>query len=330
MGNNIVYLKLLHMKSFIAATLAVAVTADQISSKFMEHIVTYAKEFNTVEEFMFRKQIFAALDAEIEKENANGNNFTLGHNQFSTLHKSEYSKMLGYLAPMETYPVKAMTNSNSSPVDWRDAGAVTPVKDQGQCGSCWTFSSTGALEGAHQIMSGDLLSFSEQQLVDCAKFIAFGCSGGNEATAFNYLKKHPIMSEASYPYTAVDTASCLQDDSAAYDIKVSSFEAVTPNSVDALKEALANGPVSVNIEADKLVFQTYTSGVLDSEKCGTTIDHAVLAVGWGTDATAGDYFIVKNSWNTTWGDAGYIKIAAVDGVGICGIQSGPYQPMTTA
>jgi C1A family cysteine protease len=319
-------------RSFAAAAIATVASADQISSKFMEHVIQFEKSFATVEEFLYRKHIFAQLDAEIEAENALGNNFTLGHNQFSTYSKSEFTKMLGFVESLESYPAKAYTpsNANYSPVDWRTEGAVTPVKDQGQCGSCWTFSSTGAAEGAHQILSGDLLSFSEQQLVDCAKFIAFGCNGGNEATAFNYLKKHPIMSEASYPYTGVDTADCLQDDSAAYDIYVADFIAVTPNSVDALKAALADGPVSVNIEADKLVFQTYSTGVLDSTKCGTTIDHAVLAVGWGTDATAGDYYIVKNSWASTWGDAGYIKIAAVDGIGICGIQSGPYQPTVTA
>lgn len=206
---------------------------------------------------------------------------------------------------------------------------MTDVKDQGQCGSCWTFSSTGALEGAHQIKSNELLRFSEQQLVDCAHWIAFGCGGGNEATAFNYLKKHQIMEEDVYPYTAVQ-GDCQYDASKATDINVESFTAVTPQDVDALKDALALGPVSVNIEADKMVFQTYKEGVLDSPKCGTQIDHAVLAVGWGSDADSGkDYWIVKNSWNKTWGNEGYVWIAIEDGMGVCGVQSGPFQPQVT-
>jgi len=134
------------------------------------------------------------------------------------------------------------------------------------------------------------------------------------------------MTEDSYPYTAVDDADCLWESHNNTGITVTSFDAVQPDSADALKAALVNGPTSVNIEADKLVFQMYSSGVLDSTNCGTRIDHAVLAVGWGTDATAGDYWIVKNSWGTSWGNEGYVWIAIVDGIGICGVQSGPYQP----
>jgi len=138
------------------------------------------------------------------------------------------------------------------------------------------------------------------------------------------------MTEEAYPYTAVDYVGCLQDDANSTHINVASFRAITPNSVDALKEALGAGPVSVNIAANMTCFQLYKSGVFNDPSCGTGIDHAVLAVGWGQDPTDGDYFIVKNSWAATWGDAGYIKIAAVEGIGMCGIQSGPFQPFMTA
>jgi C1A family cysteine protease len=321
------------MKSFIAAALAATVSADVISQKFMEYVITHSKSYTTVEEFLMRKHLFARADAEIEASNAEGNNFTLGHNKFSDFTKSEYTNMLGFVSPISGLKAAkhhtAHKNGSYTPVDWRTEGAVTPVKDQGQCGSCWTFSSTGALEGAHQIASGELLSFSEQQLVDCARFVAFGCNGGNESTAFNYLEKHAIMLEEAYPYTAVDTADCLQSDDNT-GIFVSDWTAVTPQSVDALKESLSHGPTSVNIDAESVVFQLYSGGVLDSSRCGTSIDHAVLAVGWGVDDTAGEYWIVKNSWAEVWGDEGYVKIAAVEGMGICGVQSGPFRPEVTA
>jgi C1A family cysteine protease len=101
---------------------------------------------------------------------------------------------------------------------------------------------------------------------------------------------------------------------------------VTASNVAQMKAGLTQQPLAVSIEADKMVFQTYKSGVLNSTKCGTSLDHAVLAVGYGTDATAGDYWLVKNSWNTTWGDQGYIKLAIVDGNGICGVQMEPQFP----
>jgi len=132
------------------------------------------------------------------------------------------------------------------------------------------------------------------------------------------------MSEASYPYTALD-GNCVYNSSAAYQWNVTDYTHVTPNSVADLQSALAMQPVSVSIEADKLCFQLYKSGVMNNTKCGTTLDHAVLAVGYGNESGQ-DYWLVKNSWGTSWGEAGYIKLAAVAGEGICGVQEGPLYP----
>jgi C1A family cysteine protease len=132
------------------------------------------------------------------------------------------------------------------------------------------------------------------------------------------------MAESSYPYTAAD-GNCVYDSANAYQWNVTSFTQITPDSVTSLQNALAMQPVSVSIQADKLCFQLYKSGVMDNVNCGTSIDHAVLAVGYGNESGQ-DYWLVKNSWGASWGENGYIKIAAVDGIGICGVQSGPLYP----
>merc|ERR1712160_132240 len=188
-------------------------------------------------------------------------------------------------------------------------GGVTPVKNQASCGSCWAFSSTGGMEGAHFVASGKLLSFSEQQLVSCSK-LNHACNGGSMALAFRFYKSHAAVLEADYPYTSV---------------KATGYAMVTPNDSAQLKAALDKGPVSVAIEADKIAFQAYQSGVLTGSACGTQLDHGVLAVGYGTE-NGTPYYLVKNSWGATWGAAGYIKIGIESGAGVCGIQEQPVQP----
>merc|ERR1712232_1401938 len=206
--------------------------------------------------------------------------------------------------------------------------AVTPVKDQGQCGSCWTFSSTGALEGTHAITSGKLESFSEQQIVDCANlkhgYASFGCNGGNQSVAFKYLESHKAELESVYKYTAKN-GTCQYDESSATAVEVSTYKNVVKDNVDQMKAAVAQQPVSVSIEADKAVFQQYKSGIFDSAECGTKLDHAVLVAGYGSE-NGTDYWIMKNSWGTVWGEEGYMQLEIVDGAGICGIQMGPLYP----
>lgn len=313
------------MKSFAALALAGVSSASKLSSKFMEYITTHGKSYGTVEEFEYRKALFSITDDAINAINSqSGNTWVAGHNKFSDWSHEEYTKMLGYIPEAHTYQQPTyLPETNADVVNWVTAGATTPVKDQGQCGSCWAFSSTGALEGSHFLKSGNLLSFAEQQLVDCVN-LCFGCGGGNQSLAFRYLKNNNAYLEQNYPYKAVNQA-CQYNQSAASNVNVSSYTMVPGSDVAQMKAALAQQPLSVSIEADTAVFQTYTSGILNSTACGTTLDHAVLAVGWGTE-NGQEYWLIKNSWSASWGENGFIRLAIVDGVGICGVQSSPLYP----
>lgn len=214
-------------------------------------------------------------------------------------------------------------------INWVEKGAVTPVKNQGQCGSCWSFSTTGALEGAYYIKYGKQQSFSEQQLVSCDNFQNggrdHGCNGGLMDNAFTWIKKNGgLCTEADYPYTSGDTKSagtCETTCSLVSNSEVTSYVDVTPKSDDAMMTALNKQPVSIAIQADQKDFQLYKSGVFTGS-CGTKLDHGVLVVGYGSNS-GDDYYLVKNSWGTTWGDKGYIKLGRGDeynnGQGQCGM-----------
>lgn len=209
-------------------------------------------------------------------------------------------------------------------LDWREKGAVTEVKDQGMCGSCWSFSTTGSIEGAMFLKTGKLVSLSEQNLIDC-DYVDLGCEGGLMDDAFQYDENAGgLCSEADYPYLALQEDYCRTNCTDVPGSHVTAFTDVEPNNVEMLMAAISRQPVSVAIEADTPEFQLYSSGVLDSESCGVELDHAVLAVGYGTEeecCNKTDYFLVKNSWGDTWGDEGYVKIArkSIAPEGMCGI-----------
>ena len=241
--------------------------------------------------------------------------FTVAINEFSDLDPAEFAKhYTGLLGNPEIDPnVKTYKPSGREvppSVDWRTKGIVTGIKNQGQCGSCWSFSATGGLEGQHALKTGNLVSLSEQNLVDCSGPEGNeGCNGGWPFWAFEYvIKNGGIDTEASYPYLAQDENCRFKK--AAVGATCKGYQMVEADSEEALTEAIANvGPISVAIDASHASFQMYSSGVYYEPECSTTqLDHAVLAVGYGVDAGQ-DMYIVKNSWGTSWGMQGYIYMS---------------------
>nr|QOV03075.1 cathepsin L4 [Dysdercus peruvianus] len=302
-------------------TWAVAVSGLSDSEKELwEHFkATHGRKYNNAREEQYRLNIFLQNKNYIEEHNRQYElgltTFDLKINQFADLTNAEFRKMNGLnkiqrdaLKPEYKAPENEQLPES---VDWRPKGAVTAIKDQGQCGSCWAFSATGSLEGQHFLKSGSLVSLSEQNLMDCSYDQGNqACGGGLMTSAFDYiLQNGGIDTEQSYPYTATNSRNC-KFSKANIGATISGYTNIREYSESDLQSAVANvGPVSVAIDAGESSFQFYNSGVYYESYCSQYfLNHGVLAVGYAS-SNGSDHWIVKNSWGASWGQSGYILMS---------------------
>ncbi|XP_065190552.1 procathepsin L-like [Sycon ciliatum] len=326
------------MKCLIVLALVAAVSAKsvleelKISEEWDTFKTQFEKMYGTEEEEVRRYTIFKGEARKIEKINAQNLTFQLGVNQFADMTDEEYAQVLGYRQDKSLSSAESFVGNPDvklpSEVDWVTKGYVTPIKNQGACGSCWAFSTTGSTEGQHFKKTGNLVSLSEQNLVDCSqKEGDHGCHGGLMDFGFKYIiENHGIDTEESYPYTAKDGTCRFKESHVG--ATITSYKDVLPRkSESSLQEAVATiGPVSVAIDASSTYFRYYKHGVLIDHKCSSTrLDHGVLAVGYGVEEEQ-DYWLVKNSWGTSWGNKGYIMMAR-NHENMCGISTAASYPI---
>ncbi|PQQ05588.1 ervatamin-C-like [Prunus yedoensis var. nudiflora] len=300
-----------------------------IAAKHDQWMTKYGRVYADNAEKERRFAIFKNNVQFVEKFNTEGNKtYKLGLNEHSDLSDEEFlRKRTGYNRATEltssaniSFRYKDLSPTDVPPsIDWREKGAVTPIKNQGSCGCCWAFSAVAAVEGISQIKSGKLISLSEQQLLDCTSGNGNqGCNGGFMLSSFEYIQQNGgIASEENYPYQAVQ-GTCNASQPA---VQITGYEKVPANSEDDLLKAVSMQPVSIAIVASGDEFKNYQGGVFSPTDCGTQLDHAVTAVGYGTTEDGTKYWLLKNQWGESWGENGYMKILRDAGApeGVCGL-----------
>ncbi|XP_023278226.1 pro-cathepsin H-like [Seriola lalandi dorsalis] len=315
------------MNALLLFALVSAASAFYLSEQDEFHFKSWMAQQNKVyslKEYYERLQIFTENKRRIDKHNEGNHSFTMGLNQFSDMTFSEFRKSFLWSEPQNCSATRGNYLSSNGPypdsIDWRNKGNyVTDVKNQGGCGSCWTFSTTGCLESVTAITHGKLVPLSEQQLVDCAQdFNNHGCNGGLPSQAFEYIMySKGLMAETDYPYTAIEGV-CKYDPKAAIAYVREVMNITAYDEMGMVDAVATRNPVSFAFEVTP-DFMHYHQGVYTSTKCDNTTDkvnHAVLAVGYGKD-NGSPYWIVKNSWSSDWGINGYFLIER--GKNMCGL-----------
>uniref|UniRef100_A0AAY4D9D5 Cathepsin 12 n=1 Tax=Denticeps clupeoides TaxID=299321 RepID=A0AAY4D9D5_9TELE len=260
----------------------------------------------------------------------NNQNFARGFSSF-TMAMNKYGDWVSYfslfLVRGAIWTFESSLRERLVTIDYRSMGYVTEVKDQGYCGSCWAFSTTGAIEGQMFKRTGQLVPLSEQNLLDCSKsYGTYGCNGAWMANAYDYVVNNGLQSSDTYPYTSVDTQPCFYDSSQIV-ARINDYRFIPAGDEQALADAVATiGPITVAVDADHSSFLFYSSGIYEEPMCDpNNLSHAVLLVGYGSEGGR-DYWIIKNSWGTGWGEGGYMRMVR-NGSNTCGIASYALYPV---
>ncbi|XP_075489291.1 cysteine proteinase COT44-like [Primulina tabacum] len=306
---------------------------DVMMKRYQAWIIQHGRRYENRDEWNLRFGIYQSNVVLIDLINSQNLPYRLTDNEFADMTNLEFkSRYLGYRSrgqrqAEDQHNCTFGDSSVPSSIDWRKFGAVTPIKNQGTCGSCWAFSAVASVEGINKIKTGKLVSLSEQELVDCDyKGENEGCNGGYMEKAFEFIKNNNgITTEKNYPYEGL-RGRCKIDKEKQRAVVISGYVSVPPKNEKALQAAVAKQPVAVAVDAGGYEFQLYSSGIL-SGYCGKDLNHGVAAVGYGVE-NGEKYWLVKNSWGTKWGEEGYVKIKrdSSDKNGECGIALEPSYP----
>jgi len=334
-------MKLLVISALLGVCLAYQVQGDYAKLQFMSFKEEYGKQYRTRTEHNLRFNIFKANLDKIIEHNQSGASWTMGVNQFTdltqeefeSLHMGGYKKMpmSGLSGPTKLAVTPKKASELPASVDWREKGAVTKPKNQGACGSCWAFATAAQMESYAAIATGNLPTLSTQQVTACAPNTlkcggTGGCYGSIPQLGFTYLQLFGHVTESDYPYTAGggNQGECEYDFSNMRPVVgITGYNTLTPNDQDAVMTHLAEvGPLAVAVYASG--WGSYRGGIYTGCKYdhNISINHAVQLVGYGTDSKDGDYWIVRNSWGSGWGEGGYIRLAR-DAEAQCGTNSSP-------
>lgn len=310
---------------------------SHVSDLFESWCDQHGKKYSSEEEKSYRLKVFEDNYAFVTQHNDMANSsYILALNAFADLTHREFkasrfglsAAAINFSRPNLQEP--GLVRDVPASLDWRKKGTVTQVKDQGSCGACWSFSATGAIEGVNKIVTGSLVSLSEQELVDCDRSYNSGCEGGLMDYAYQFvIDNHGIGTEEDYPYQGREK-TCNKEKMKRRVVTIDGYTDIQSNNENQLLQAVATQPVSVGICGSERAFQLYSKGIFTGP-CSNSLDHAVLIVGYGSE-NGMDYWIVKNSWGTRWGLNGYIHMLRNSGnsEGLCGINMLASYPTKTS